>query len=128
MGATKADFDSAVAIRESEQTIRRVMLTGFRPDFCRGACHLTIEAVIMRHALEEHYGDSGRAISQGSLAADGKNRSAKWETNHSITDSPVVPQHGTDWTVLSLTSQMRRDAVLFESCGRDCVYGRKRPC
>ena len=38
--------------------------------------------------------------------------------NHSTQDSHVVPHRGTNWAVLSLTSQIGRDAVLSESYGR----------
>jgi hypothetical protein len=46
--------------------------------------------------------------------AKGKRQKA----NHSIRDSHVVPHHGTNRTVLRLTSQIGRDAVLSKSYGR----------
>lgn len=42
MGATKADFDSCVAIREC----RRCFGVNGRPYFCRGARHFAIEVEI----------------------------------------------------------------------------------
>jgi hypothetical protein len=51
----------------------------------------------------------------------------KKNKNHSTQDSRVVPHHGTNWAVLCLTSQIRRDTVLSESYGRGYITVKSVP-